>query len=154
MNLSQNRYFRLYQPGGLPKFESSFFEMIDGDRETKQTKALAYVFRKCPYVLETFLKQISKALNRIDFTLRQLKSCDLITIDTEMVSENKSKLRRDIMISFFEQMQMKLVILIEAKSIKVKHNSSIEEQLEQPNQSWKISIYFQGYLIMPLSEWL
>lgn len=133
LNISQNCYFRLYQQGGLPKFESSFFEMIDGDRETKQTKSLAYVFRKCPYVLETFLKQtaVSKGLKQIDFSLRQLKSCDLVTIDAEMISENKSKLRRDITISFFEQMQMKLVILIEAKSIKVKHNSSIEEQLDQ-----------------------
>lgn len=42
-NHLNNAVFRLYQTENS-KYKSSLFDLIDGDRETKQTKGLAYLF--------------------------------------------------------------------------------------------------------------
>jgi len=48
-------YFRLYNSEDKTKIESSLFDLISGDKETKQKKGLAYVLAKNQYFLINLL---------------------------------------------------------------------------------------------------
>lgn len=112
-------------PLGLYNKRATFFDLIDGDLETKQTKGLAYVFHACPTFLELF----------IDNTLAGHGVCardfDYIAVDAEMMSADSPPIRRDITLSCFSQNIKKCVVVIEAKNIKSPKDSTVETQLRQ-----------------------
>lgn len=102
---------------------ATFFDLIHGELETKQTKGLAYVFHACPTFLELFL----------DNTLTEHGVCardfDYIAVDAEMMSSDTPPIRRDITLSCFSTNIKKCVVVIEAKSIKGTLENTVEKQL-------------------------
>lgn len=118
--------FQLYQ-GENSKLKSTFFDLIDGNLETKQTKGLAYLFSLSPVFLKRFLK-----LDKINDCIKEVKgvTSDYIKVDAEMLSVGKNKIRRDITVTFYNKSQKVLILIIEAKSIKLEINHKMENQLE------------------------
>lgn len=129
---SINTSFHLYQSENAT-FKSSFFEMINGNNETKQTKGLAYLFNLSPEFLRVFLSlplinsRIKKMLTKDQYRL--FKKSDFIKINAEMVSSCEEKIRRDITLTFYYKSLKVLVLIIEAKSIKFANVANIEEQI-------------------------
>ncbi|WP_336775287.1 hypothetical protein [Paenibacillus sp. MMO-58] len=108
--------FRLYQNN------ASFFNLIDGDSETKQTKGLAYLFATFPDLLTHFCSQIPD--------LPSLKEIDFVQVDAEMTSFGPKPIRRDITLSLFKGRIKQFILIIEAKSIKVSAKvNDIKDQL-------------------------
>lgn len=129
-----NAVFRLYQTE-KSKYKSSLFDLIDGDRETKQTKGLAYLFNLSSEFLIEFLSinkihEIIKKRLHIDEYLKFL-SCDFLKVDAEMISEGGEKIRRDITLTFYYKSKKVLVLIIEAKNIKLGANFNLDEQLQR-----------------------
>lgn len=125
--------FRLYQTE-TSKFTSTFFDLIEGDMETKQTKGLAYLFNLSPEFLKRFLS-IDKINNGIKRSLksdeyREFLKSDVLKIDAEMMSEGKEKVRRDITLTFYYKSKKVFIIIIEAKNIKLGKNHKMESQLQ------------------------
>lgn len=126
--------FRLYQTE-QSRFESSFFDLIDGNLETKQTKGLAYLFNLSPEMLRGFLmlnkidSQMKKRLNKKDY--KQFLKSDFIKIDAEMMGDGVEKVRRDITLTFYNKGIKTFVLIIEAKSIKLGKNFNMENQLQK-----------------------
>lgn len=95
--------FKLYKVENS-KFESSIFDLIDGDRETKQTKGLAYLLKLDNKIIERILSlkaielKIKKLLGN---DVQRLKESEFIQIDAEMISKGKAPVRRDITITFY-----------------------------------------------------
>ncbi|MED4732194.1 hypothetical protein P9597_29555 [Aneurinibacillus migulanus] len=133
-NHLSNAVFRLYQTENS-KYKSSLFDLIDGDRETKQTKGLAYLFSLSPEFLIEFLFRnemqeiIKKILRKNEFF--QFLSCDFLKVDAEMISEGEEKIRRDITLNFYHKSKKVLVLIIEAKNIKLDINYNLEAQLQR-----------------------
>lgn len=123
--------FRLYQSDNS-NIKSTIFDMVDGDRETKQTKGLAYMIANYPDVLSAILN-LTKIKNKLKELLnsncKDVLQADFIQVDAEMLAEKPAKIRRDITISFLKGRRKVLVIVIEAKSIKLNNPKSICEQL-------------------------
>jgi hypothetical protein len=115
---NQRTSFGLYN-----KRRATFFDLIDGDQETKQTKGLAYLFSSCPKFLELF---IDHTLSGHGVTVRDF---DYIAVDAEMKSVDTPPLRRDITVSCYLQNIKKCVIVIEAKTIKGSTADTVESQL-------------------------
>lgn len=133
-NKKANTIFRLYQTENS-KYKSSLFDLIDGDRETKQTKGLAYLFSLSSELLSEFLS-IEKINNLIKERLsssqhKEYLESDLIKVDAEMISVGDEKIRRDITITFYFKSKKVLVLIIEAKNIKSGIDHNIEEQLQR-----------------------
>lgn len=63
--------FQLYQ-GEHGKLKSTFFDLIDGNLETKQTKGLAYLFSLSPAFLKRFLK-VDKTKSRLKESSKESK---------------------------------------------------------------------------------
>mgnify|MGYP000885225765 CR=1 FL=1 len=102
-----NIIFNLYN-----QFNSSFFDLIEGNFETKQTKGLGVLLSKSPIFLKTFLNL--KKINS-NFKIDSIESYDRIVVNCELASnENK---RIDILIRFFKNYKLNKVIIIEAKTI-------------------------------------
>lgn len=126
--------FRLYQSENS-KYKSSFFDLIDGDRETKQTKGLAYLLNMSPELLDEFLtidkihSKITKVLTGSQYKL--FKESDFVKIDAEMISDGIEKIRRDITLTFYYKSLKVFILIIEAKNIKFINESNIEEQLQK-----------------------
>lgn len=122
--------FKLYQKDES-KIESTFFDWISGDKETKQTKGLAYMLKLYPEILnELFkLKDISSHLKDIGFNRKSINNCDLIKIDAEMLASGESLIRRDITITFYNKNIKMLILIIEAKNIKLKNPGDLKKQL-------------------------
>src|SRR5690554_151727 len=101
-------YFKIYN-----QFNSSLFDLIEGNHETKQTKGLGVLLSKSPRFLETFLnlKKISSNI-KID----KITSYDRIVIDCELVSRKNGR-RIDILLRFYKSLRLEKAIIIEAKTI-------------------------------------
>lgn len=133
-NPSLNTIFRLYQTENS-KYKSSLFDLIDGDRETKQTKGLAYLLSLSSEFLKELLSVnkikavIKKKLSKNEYD--QFLNSDYLKVDAEMISEGKEKIRRDITLTFYYKSQKVLVFIIEAKNIKLDVNYNLEEQLQK-----------------------
>lgn len=129
-----NNTFRLYQSENS-KYTSSLFDLIDGDHETKQTKGLAYLFSLSPELLKEFLTVnkikafIKKKLSKNEYD--QFLNSDFLKVDAEMISEGEEKVRRDITLTFYFKSQKVLVLIFEAKNIKLGINHNLEEQLQR-----------------------
>lgn len=126
--------FRLYQTENS-KYKSSLFDLINGDRETKQTKGLAYLLNLSSEFLKEFLsmKKINEIIkNRLTKTeYEEFLSSDFLTVDAEMISVGEEKVRRDITLTFFYKSKKCLILVIEAKNIKSGIINNLEEQLER-----------------------
>ncbi|GGG88722.1 hypothetical protein [Paenibacillus radicis (ex Gao et al. 2016)] len=108
--------FRLYRKN------ASFFDLIDGDNETKQTKGLAYLFSEFPELIVHFILHIPGC--------PRLKDIDYVQVDAELVSTGSMPIRRDITLTFVKGRIKKFALIIEAKSIKVTAQyQAIEAQL-------------------------
>jgi len=120
---------RLYQLGDT-NYRSTFFDLIHGDTETKQTKGLSYLFSRYPRLIELLLKKVTY-LTTQKFP-EFIKGIDFVQVDAEMLSVGIKKIRRDITLSFFHGNIKKLVIIIEAKSLSVSvKQEDITKQLRE-----------------------
>ncbi len=128
-SLEIDKVFRLYEKVSSD-FQSSIFDLIDGTRETKQTKGLAYLFKSDIYILEKFISipKIQNSLKSLS-DLKKIKKTDYIEIYAEMLSEGDQSIRRDITINFYQGNMKILFIVIEAKSIKLNKTGDVEGQL-------------------------
>lgn len=106
--------FRIYKGRSSKKY-SSFFDLIDGDNETKQTKGLAYTFSKYPNLVFMFIKSV---LSPAALSGLPLNEVDYVQVDAEMLSEGHIIIRRDITLSFYRGNVKCFVIIMEAKSSK------------------------------------
>lgn len=104
---------RLYQEGRTD-YHSTFFDLINGDTETKQTKGLAYLFSRYPKLIRLLLRELNRR-NPGD-TPAFKEDYDFVQVDAEMLAAGVHKIRRDITLSLFQGNRKKLVIVIEAKS--------------------------------------
>lgn len=127
--------FRLYQQGDNKSY-STFFDLIDGNYETKQTKGLAYLFSKFPILIKLFLKEISI---QTGLEISSFGDIDFAQVDAEMLSFGKEKLRRDITLSLYQGNLKKLVIVIEAKSVYV---GTLQNDITQQLKSYIDPINF------------
>lgn len=114
-------HFRLYTDTKTD-FQSSIFDLINGDKETKQTKGLAYVFSQYEHFLFSFLgfkpvkDRIKKCLNS------NLKYEDITSIEVSAERLTSDKRRADIVIKIDTQKMPLIALIIEAKSIKTNVN--------------------------------
>lgn len=131
--------FKLYQEQNS-KLESSIFDLIDGDKETKQTKGLAYLLKLDTKIIEKIisLQSVSSKIETLlGNDIKKLRNSEFIQIDAEMISHGKPSVRRDITVTFYSRSNAKLinekilVIVIEAKSAKLKNVKNIKEQLKK-----------------------
>lgn len=111
-------YFRLYNSDNKADFNSSIFDLINGDNETKQTKGLAYIFSQYNDFLFYFLslKLISEGIIKETGTKLNIEAVTATEISAERISvENK---RADIVIKIDNNKEPTIAIIIEAKTIK------------------------------------
>lgn len=101
-----NLQFRLYNT-----LHSSYFDLISGYTEVKQTKGLALVLASDEKLLNNFLSipLIKSKISCNDF--------DKAIVNAEFVSEGNEKLRPDILIRLYKDSKPIHAIIIEAKSI-------------------------------------
>lgn len=133
--MSFSTSFKLYKKDENSKTESTIFDLIDGERETKQTKGLAYIFMKFPELIDNLIKTHfihKKIKNLLGKGYKNFKNCDFVRVDAEMLAAGNSLIRRDITLTFYEYGIKKLIIVIEAKSIsKVNVSRNVIAQLKQ-----------------------
>ena len=101
--------FRLYN-----SLNSSYFSLINGDRETQQTKGLGLLFSKSELALKTFLeiREIANKIGEIN-----LSEVDKVVVNCELISKKDTKYRADIVIRLYKDKKPYKSIVIEAKSI-------------------------------------
>lgn len=125
--------FRVYQNYDS-KLKSTFYDLIDGDNETKQTKAMAFLLTTYPILVEEIVS-IPKIKYMLKNTLKddhiKFLDSDYIQIDVEMMSKGRSKIRSDTTLTFFKGRVKQLIIIIEAKSIKLCNKVDVKKQLEE-----------------------
>lgn len=131
--------FRLYKKDDT-NIQSTIFDLCSGDKETKQTKGLAYILSKNPNLIKRIIR-IPSISNKLKYLLganyKLLSNISYIHVDAEMLSIDPIPKRRDVTISFYSDSitsidKKFLVIVIEAKSIKLggKQNSeTIDKQI-------------------------
>ena len=102
--------YRLYN-----KPNCSFFDLITGNHETKQTKGLGLLLSKSPVIMESLLKLISDKLkNNPHYNLNKLE----YIVDCEKSApQGNTSGRADIVLRFFSSNAPKFAIVLEAKSI-------------------------------------
>jgi hypothetical protein len=102
------RTFRLYN-----NINSSFFDLIQGDKETQQTKGLGLLLAKSEIALKCFfeIEKIKAKIGKIDFS-----SIDQVIVNVELVSKTTTKFRADIVIRFYHLNKPISAVIIEAKS--------------------------------------
>lgn len=139
MNITESfkSTFRIYSSYD-DSIESTIFDLISGDNETKQTKGLAYLMSKDVKLIKRIMdipdiKNRLKQLLKANYTL--MNSIDNISVDAEMISTNSTNKRRDIALSFYSERSQQiskkfLVVVIEAKSIKKKKQDKDEIDIQ------------------------
>lgn len=123
--------FRLYQKSGSA-IRSTFYDLIEGDTETKQTKALAFLLSKYPVLIQSIISmpQINKRIrDKLKDGYNDILEADYIQVDAEMIGEGTTGIRRDITITFYKNKRKSLVLIIEAKNIILNSRFNVEEQL-------------------------
>jgi hypothetical protein len=111
--------FRTYN-----NFQSTIFDLINGNKETKQTLALGYLLSNDLKFLKSFLNLKTIKEN---FGISKLDKFSKIIVSTEVISENNKRI--DVAISFFLNNLPYKTLVIEAKSIKI--NVSVKEIKKQ-----------------------
>jgi hypothetical protein len=102
------KIFRLHN-----NISSSFFNLINGDNEVKQTKGLALLFSKSELALKSFL-----SINRIESIIGVIdwQSITKVIVNAEMTSDNDISYRADIVIRLYSNKIPVKIIIIEAKN--------------------------------------
>jgi len=124
------KFFRLYTDNQT-EYNSSIFDLINGDKETKQTKGLAYVFSQYTDFLFSFLEYppISEILDKKLGIELNKKTITSIEVSAERISTDKK--RADIVVKIDANKQPLVAVIIEAKSIKVNVNQqSLSAQIK------------------------
>lgn len=142
--ISVNTSFRLYKAHASKRY-SSFFDLIDGDNETKQTKGLAYTFSKYPNLIFMFIKSVLPAVALRGIPLSEV---DYVHVDAEMLSEGQVKIRRDITLTFYRGNAKRFVIVMEAKSSK--KGLVKDDDLTLQLSTYLNPEYFPGELGIPI----
>jgi hypothetical protein len=124
--------FKLYEQNNSLQ-QSTIFDLLSGDDETKQTKCLAYCLSSDQDFLSSFLthKKIVEALksNGIRTALNHNNILFAQIVAERFTSDKK---RIDILIKLNLKNNTKIAIIIEAKSIKTKaHQELLIEQFEK-----------------------
>ncbi len=101
--------FRLYS-----RLNSSYFDLIAGDKETQQTKGLGLLLSKSQTALTAFLEltPLKEKIGKID-----LERINKVIVNCELVSSTDDKYRADILIRFYRNEKPYKALLLEAKSI-------------------------------------
>lgn len=137
-------HFRLYTDTKTD-FQSSIFDLINGDKETKQTKGLAYVFSKYENFLFSFL-EFKPVKDGIKKCLKSnLKFNEITSIEISAEKLTIDKRRADIVIKIDIKKKPLIAIIIEAKSIKTNVN--------QQSLSAQISNYLDDKQFPELSSY-
>src|SRR5690606_32359451 len=113
--------FRLYD-SGKAKYHSSIFDLISGDKETKQTKGLAYIFSQYPELVYAFLAypSVDQGITEmLGFSLTK-RNVTAIEVSAERYTDNKT--RADIIFRIDHNYKPLLALICEAKSAKVNVN--------------------------------
>lgn len=102
--------FRVYN-----KLNCNLFNLIGGDLEPKQTKALGYLLSASPLALKTFLDLVGykNSGKTIDFN-HYIVNCEV------QKKQNKCNDRIDILLRFYHDIKPVRAIIIEAKSVRSK----------------------------------
>lgn len=109
--------YRLYN-----RLNCSFFDLISGEQEPKQTKALGLLLSKSPLALEKFLELIYPANKQLRNKLHKCR-CIIDCEATQKINYAKNQSNRaDIVIRFFEGLTPHSAIIVEAKGWGIKAN--------------------------------
>jgi len=121
MGHTMKMHFRLYTHTQTD-FQSSIFDLINGERETKQTKGLAYVFSQYKSFLFYFLdfKPVKDGLNNCLKSNLIFENITSIEVSAERFTTDRK--RADIVIKIDSKKKPLIAIIIEAKSIKTNVN--------------------------------
>ncbi|GAU09288.1 hypothetical protein [Desulfoplanes formicivorans] len=108
--------FRIYENKNA-KFESSIFDMINGNKETKQTKGLAYILKEYPDIIKDILSiETVKDYTKNKKIQPNWNNTNKIEVIAEKITTSRKRL--DILIKIDKDKKPFLAIIIEAKSIK------------------------------------
>jgi hypothetical protein len=126
-----NTFFRLYS-GAKLQYNSSIFDLVNGELETKQTKGLAYIFSQYPDFLLHFFetKEVLHSIQEVTklSTSKFKEQIHSIEISAERFSATNK--RADIVIKIDSKQNPIVAIIIEAKSIRAEGNiTSITQQI-------------------------
>jgi len=103
--------FRLYN-----KYDSSYFNLIEGNKELQQTKGLGLLLSKSPIALKAFLTipTLKNKIGKID-----LNKVERLIVNCELPSKQEAvnDLRADIILRFYANKKPFKAFLIEAKSV-------------------------------------
>ena len=105
--------YRIYN-----RINCSLFDMV-GHHEPDQTKSLGYILAKSVEAMKIFLSLIQINNKQIAF-LTSLKW--VVKCEEKIVPGSKKSQRTDIVIRFYDNNVIKMIIIIEAKSIKARVN--------------------------------
>lgn len=102
------KVFRLYN-----NINSSFFDLIKGDKEVQQTKGLGLLLAKSEIALHRFfeIENIKRKIGKIDW-----QRIDQVIVNTELISKTEKKYRADIVIRLFASNSPEKIIIVEAKN--------------------------------------
>jgi hypothetical protein len=117
--------FKIYVSDEKRKWKSSFFDLIPGNNETKQTKGLACLMSLDVEIIFKIL-ELKPIKNLVVIKKSNVSQIEVIA---EMISDNKKRV--DITIVFTLKNGKKVALLIEAKSISIKSNkTALESQIK------------------------
>ncbi|RLD54079.1 MAG: hypothetical protein DRJ01_18525 [Bacteroidetes bacterium] len=110
-------HFRLYA-NSKSDYKSTLFDLISGDKETKQTKGFAYVLSQNKSFLLKFLEigEIKEKIYKTTGCRLNKKSISSIEINAEKITTTKK--RADIVIKVNRNDKPYFALIIEAKSVK------------------------------------
>jgi hypothetical protein len=115
-------YFRLYSDG-QSDLNSTIFDLISGNHETKQTKGLAYVFSQNPEFLRKFLNK-SFIINKLG--VKQIRTKQLKSIEVNAEKYTQNQLRADIVVKVNMKHTQSFALIIEAKDINANNIKKID----------------------------
>jgi len=118
------KVFRLYN-----NVNSSFFDLIRGDKEVQQTKGLGLLLAKSEIALKSFfeIEKIESRVGKIDW-----QRIDQVIVNSELTSKTKSKYRADIIIRLYALNLPVKLLIIEAKNASGNISAkSAEKQLHE-----------------------
>lgn len=117
-------HFRLYTDTKTD-FQSSIFDLISGEKETKQTKGLAYVFTQYESFLFSFL-DFKPVKDGLKICLKSsIKFEEITSIEVSAERFTTDRKRADIVIKIDSKKKPLIAIIIEAKSVKTNVNQQL-----------------------------
>ena len=123
-------HFRLYTDTKTD-FRSSIFDLISGEKETKQTKGLAYVFSQYNDFLFAFLEYENVKQTIFQKLHKNVDYPKITSIEISAERSTTDKKRADIVIRIDSERKPLIAIIIEAKSIKANVNQqALAKQIE------------------------